>query len=164
MGLGQGLATLLEAGPDLSGHLPSHVVCHPPPPAFCRGGGGRAARPGCLPSSCGSTCQDGCHGGPTLAAERGPARARGRARVIRLGLGAPGSWCLGPVGPTGGPGGSAAGLATTGGRVGASRGQIRPLARVCPCVCVGGGYRGSGVGQGTMRAFSGPLAQSGDVL
>ena len=29
---------------------------------------------------------------------------RGRARVIRLGLGAPGSWCPGPVGPTGGPG------------------------------------------------------------
>lgn len=130
-----------------TGHSTGHRASPLGPPAFPHGlpppnprilrGGWTSGQAGLSPQQLWEHLLGRVSQGPRLAAESGPAWGRGRARVIRLGLGAPGSWCPGPVGPTGGPGGSAAGLATTGGRVGASRGQIRPLACVCLRVCGG---------------------------
>ena len=162
VGLGQGLATMLDTGPALSGHLPSHMVCHPPTPAFC-GAGGRAARPGCLPSRCGSTCWGGCHRGPGWQLRVGPPGAGGGPGSSDWGWGLRAAGARDLWARQVGRGAQQLGWQQLEAGWGHPGGRSGPWP-VCACVCVGGGYRGSGVGQGTMRAFSGPLAQSGDVL
>lgn len=75
VGRGRGLATLMDTGPALAGHLPSHVVCHPPPP---HSAGRVDERPGRAASrQLWEHLLGRVSRGPTLAAESGPPGAGG---------------------------------------------------------------------------------------
>lgn len=73
MGLRQGLATLLDAGPDLSGHLPSPMVCHPPH-TLHSAGGAVDERPGWAvsPAVVGAPVRMGVTGAPHWQLRAGP--------------------------------------------------------------------------------------------
>lgn len=146
---------------------PSRATCLPtwfatPHPRILQGGwtSGQAGLP---PGSCGNTCWGGCHGGPRWQLRAGrPGLGEGPGH--QTGAGGSGQLVPGTCGPDRWAGGLSS-WAGNNWRQGGGIPGADPAPGPCvpECVC-GGGYRGSGVGQGTMRAFSGPLAQSGNVL